>query len=185
VPGYAAVTLSLKKQRAPGDITSEQMLAVADRPTSTASANCASATSRTSSWPTSSIRSARCGEGQDRRPGHPNIGLLTGIICCPAATSATGQRQVHPHRHAIPAAFDDLDYLFDIGEIDLNISGCMNACGHHHVGHIGVLGGQERFRVLPGHAGRPPGQRCQARQGDRPVRRRGMPDVVDKIIVLR
>ncbi|HEX6734884.1 MAG TPA: nitrite/sulfite reductase, partial [Azonexus sp.] len=45
-----------------------------------------------------------------------------------------------PIANAIQARFDDLDYLFDIGEIDLNISGCMNACGHHHVGHIGVLG---------------------------------------------
>jgi sulfite reductase (NADPH) hemoprotein beta-component len=41
---------------------------------------------------------------------------------------------------AIRARFDDLDYVFDVGELDLNISGCMNACGHHHVGHIGILG---------------------------------------------
>ncbi|MBP7918233.1 MAG: nitrite/sulfite reductase, partial [Rhodocyclaceae bacterium] len=45
-----------------------------------------------------------------------------------------------PIAKAIMERFDDLDYLHDIGELDLNISGCMNACGHHHVGHIGVLG---------------------------------------------
>ncbi|MEN0108279.1 MAG: nitrite/sulfite reductase, partial [Pseudomonas sp.] len=60
---------------------------------------------------------------------------------------------------AIQRRFDDLDYLFDIGNIDLNISGCMNACGHHHVGHIGILGvdkkGQEFYQVsLGGSSGR-------------------------------
>ena len=77
------------------------------------------------------------------RPGlaTPNIGLLTDIICCPGGDfCALANAKSIPIAAAIQARFDDLDYLFDIGEIDLNISGCMNACGHHHVGHIGMLG---------------------------------------------
>ncbi|WP_204275241.1 hypothetical protein, partial [Stenotrophomonas maltophilia] len=59
-----------------------------------------------------------------------------------------------PIAEAIQRRFDNLDYLFDIGDIDLNISGCMNACGHHHVGHIGILGvdkkGAEFYQVSLG-----------------------------------
>jgi sulfite reductase (NADPH) hemoprotein beta-component len=66
------------------------------------------------------------------------------------------QREVDPHRRGRPARFDDLDYLHDIGELDLNISGCMNSCGHHHVGHIGILGvdkdGEEWYQVSIGGA---------------------------------
>ena len=71
----------------------------------------------------------------------PNIGLLTDIICCPGldfcslanASSISIARQINEK-------FTDMDYLHDIGEIKIKMSGCMNACGHHHVGHIGILG---------------------------------------------
>jgi sulfite reductase (NADPH) hemoprotein beta-component len=57
---------------------------------------------------------------------------------------------------AIQQRFDDLDYLHDIGELDLNISGCMNSCGHHHIGHIGILGvdkqGAEFYQISIGGA---------------------------------
>ncbi len=71
----------------------------------------------------------------------PNIGLLTDIICCPGGDfcSLTNAKSI-PIAEAIQIAFDNLDYLHDIGELELNISGCMNACGHHHIGHIGILG---------------------------------------------
>ena len=71
----------------------------------------------------------------------PNIGLLTDIICCPGGDfcSLANAKSI-PIATAIQAQFDNLDYLHDIGDIELNISGCMNACGHHHVGHIGILG---------------------------------------------
>jgi sulfite reductase (NADPH) hemoprotein beta-component len=71
----------------------------------------------------------------------PNIGLLTDIICCPGGDfcSLANAKSI-PIALAIQAQFDNLDYLHDIGDIELNISGCMNACGHHHVGHIGILG---------------------------------------------
>src|SRR6185503_3165930 len=71
----------------------------------------------------------------------PNIGLLTNIISCPGGDfCALANAKSIPVALAIQETFDDLDYLHDIGEVDLNISGCMNACGHHHVGHIGILG---------------------------------------------
>ena len=85
----------------------------------------------------------------------PNIGLLTNIICCPGGDfcSLANAKSI-PIAEAIQHRFDDLDYLHDIGELDLNISGCMNFCGHHHIGHIGILGvdkdGQEWYQVTLG-----------------------------------
>jgi sulfite reductase (NADPH) hemoprotein beta-component len=85
----------------------------------------------------------------------PNIGLLTDIICCPGGDfcSLANAKSI-PIAQSIQALFDDMDYLHDIGDINLNISGCMNACGHHHVGHIGVLGvdkdGSEWYQVTLG-----------------------------------
>jgi sulfite reductase (NADPH) hemoprotein beta-component len=85
----------------------------------------------------------------------PNIGLLTDIICCPGGDfcSLANAKSI-PIAQAIQEKFDDLDYLHDIGDIDLNISGCMNSCGHHHVGHIGVLGvdkdGSEWYQITIG-----------------------------------
>ena len=87
----------------------------------------------------------------------PNIGLLTDIICCPGGDfcSLANAKSI-PIAEAIQRRFDDLDYLHDIGELDLNISGCMNACGHHHVGHIGILGvdknGEEWYQISIGGA---------------------------------
>jgi sulfite reductase (NADPH) hemoprotein beta-component len=85
----------------------------------------------------------------------PNLGLLTDIVCCPGGDfcSLANAKSI-PVAEAIQRRFEDLDYLHDLGEIDLNISGCMNACGHHHVGHIGILGvdkkGQEFYQILLG-----------------------------------
>jgi hypothetical protein len=89
-----------------------------------------------------------------------------------------------PIANAIQARFDDLDYLFDIGEIDLNISGCMNACGHHHVGHIGVLGvdknDSEFYQVTLG--GRQGNDAKLGKVIGPSFAADEMPDVVDKII---
>ncbi|HEV7801779.1 MAG TPA: hypothetical protein VGP15_11940, partial [Burkholderiales bacterium] len=85
----------------------------------------------------------------------PNVGLLTNIVCCPGGDfcSLANAKSI-PIAEAIQQRFDDLDYLHEIGELDLNISGCMNACGHHHVGHIGILGvdkqGSEWYQVSIG-----------------------------------
>src|SRR3546814_76541 len=85
----------------------------------------------------------------------PNIGLLTNIISCPGGDFCALANAVSiPVAEAIQHRFDDLDYLFEVGELDLNISGCINACGHHHVGHIGILGvdknGEEWYQVTIG-----------------------------------
>ncbi|MFD1216532.1 nitrite/sulfite reductase [Microbulbifer celer] len=85
----------------------------------------------------------------------PNIGTLTDMICCPGGDycSLANAKSI-PVAEAIQRKFDDLDYLYDLGDLDLNISGCMNACGHHHIGHIGILGvdkkGEEFYQVQLG-----------------------------------
>jgi sulfite reductase (NADPH) hemoprotein beta-component len=87
----------------------------------------------------------------------PNIGLLTDIVCCPGGDfcSLANAKSI-PIAEAIQRRFDDLDYVHDLGDLELNISGCMNACGHHHVGHIGILGvdknGEEWYQVSVGGA---------------------------------
>jgi sulfite reductase (NADPH) hemoprotein beta-component len=88
----------------------------------------------------------------------PNLGLLTDIICCPGGDycSLANAKSI-PVAEAIQRQFDDLDYLHDLGDLDINISGCMNACGHHHVGNIGILGvdkkGAEFYQVSIGGSG--------------------------------
>jgi sulfite reductase (NADPH) hemoprotein beta-component len=87
----------------------------------------------------------------------PNIGLLTDMICCPGGDfCALANAKSIPIAQAIQDRFDDLDYLHDLGEISLNISGCINSCGHHHVGNIGILGvdkqGEEFYQVTLGGA---------------------------------
>ncbi|RPG27729.1 MAG: nitrite/sulfite reductase, partial [Gammaproteobacteria bacterium TMED92] len=88
-----------------------------------------------------------------------NAGLMTDIICCPGGDfcSLANAKSI-PVAEAIQRQLDNTDFLYDLGDIDLNISGCMNACGHHHVGHIGILGvdkkGQEFYQIsLGGHSG--------------------------------
>src|SRR5947208_3554394 len=120
----------------------------------------------------------------------PNVGLLTNIICCPGGDfcSLANAKSI-PVAEAIQQRFDDLDYLHDIGEIDLNISGCMNACGHHHVGHIGILGvdknGEEWYQIEIG------GNQGEVRSGRAAslgkvigpsFARADIPDVIEKLI---
>ena len=175
VPGYAAVTLSLKKTGVPPGDVDRRPDGRDRRPRRPllASASCACRTSRT--WCSPTCASATCAalwrEARALGLATPNIGLLTNIIACPGGDfcSLANAKSI-PVAQAIQERFDDLDYLHDIGELDLNISGCMNACGHHHVGHIGILGvdknGEEWYQIAdrrqPGHP------RC-ARQGHRPV----------------
>ena len=87
----------------------------------------------------------------------PNIGLLTDIVCCPGGDfcSLANAKSI-PIAEAIQRRFDDLDFLHDLGDLELNMSGCMNACGHHHVGNIGILGvdknGSEWYQISLGGA---------------------------------
>ena len=84
-----------------------------------------------------------------------HIGFITDIICCPGGDfcSLANAKSI-PISEAISRRFDDLDTIYNLGELDLNISGCMNACGHHHVGNIGILGvdkkGAEFYQITLG-----------------------------------
>ena len=160
VPGHAAVTLSLKKHGvAPGDITSEQMLAVADLAEQYSfgelrishEQNIILADVKASDlhavWQKAKIAGLAT----------PNIGLLTSIICCPGGDFCDlANAKSIPIATAIQQRFDNLDYLHDLGDISLNISGCINACGHHHIGTIGILGvdknGSEWYQITLGGA---------------------------------
>jgi sulfite reductase (NADPH) hemoprotein beta-component len=114
-----------------------------------------------------------------------NIGYLTDMICCPGGDfCALANAKSIPVAEAIQARFDDMDYVYDLGPLDLNISGCMNACGHHHIGHIGVLGvdkkGQEFYQVcLGGNAGR---EASLGKILGPSFKQEDMPEVVDKIL---
>ena len=158
VPGYAALTLSLKKTGVPpGDATSEQMEAVAELADTYSFGELR--VSHEQNLILADVKQADLYAvwQQAKAIGFatPNIGLLTDIVCCPGGDfcSLANAKSI-PIAEAIQRRFDDLDYLFDLGPIDLNISGCMNACGHHHVGNIGILGvdknGAEWYQVSIG-----------------------------------
>ncbi len=144
VPGYRAVTLSLKQKGiAPGDITDTQMDAVADLADAYSFGEVRS--SHEQNLVLSDVELRKLPELFDKARAlglaSSTVGLLTDIICCPGGDFCDlANAKSIPIAQAIMERFDDLDYLHDIGELDLNISGCMNACGQHHVGHIGVLG---------------------------------------------
>ncbi len=158
VPGYAAITISLKDySHATGNITAEQLELVADLADRY------------------SFGEARVSHEQnviladipkrdlfavwqilkEHKLATSTVGLLTDIICCPGGDlCALANAKSTPIAMAVQERLGDLDYLHDIGEVSLNISGCMNACGHHHVGNIGILGvdkrGEEWYQVSIG-----------------------------------
>ncbi|MEQ1518279.1 MAG: nitrite/sulfite reductase, partial [Usitatibacteraceae bacterium] len=156
--GYAAVTLSLKKTGiAPGDASDAQLDAVADLADKYSFGEVR--VSHEQNLILADVRKSALFAVWQRAKeigfATPNIGLLTDIISCPGGDfcSLANAKSI-PVAEAIQRRFDDLDYLFDIGDIAINISGCMNACGHHHVGHIGILGvdkhGAEFYQVTIG-----------------------------------
>jgi sulfite reductase (NADPH) hemoprotein beta-component len=145
VPGYRAVTLSLKPYGGipPGDATAGQMEGVADLADRYSFGELR--VSHEQNLILADVKQsdlyAVWQEAKKLGFATPNIGLLTNIIACPGGDfcSLANARSL-PVAAAIQARFEDLDYVHDLGPIDLNISGCINACGHHHVGHIGILG---------------------------------------------
>ncbi|MBV8030748.1 MAG: nitrite/sulfite reductase, partial [Betaproteobacteria bacterium] len=159
VPGYAAVTLSLKRTGVPtGDATSEQMEAIAELADRYSFGELRVSHEQNLILADVRQRDLRALWQEARALGlaTPNIGLLTNIIACPggdfcALANAKSIPIAQSIQEMVERRRDALDYLFDLGEIDLNISGCMNACGHHHVGHIGILGvdknGEEWYQV--------------------------------------
>jgi sulfite reductase (NADPH) hemoprotein beta-component len=176
VPGYAALTLSLKKTGVPpGDATADQMDAVADLAERYSfgelrvshEQNLILADVRQSDLHAVWVAAKTLGMAT------PNIGMITNIIACPGGDFCSlALAKSIPVAQAIQERFDDLDYVYDIGELDLNISGCMNSCGHHHVGHIGILGvdkdGEEWYQISIG--------------GNQGLTRPGTPAAVGKVI---
>ena len=146
--GYAIVTLSTKPTGVPpGDVTDEQMQAVADWSERFGFGAVRISHEQNFVLPDVAQRHLRelFGLACEQALGQANIGLLTDMICCPGGDfCALANAKSIPVAEAIQRRFDDYDYLHDLGPIDLNISGCMNACGHHHVGHIGILGVDKR-----------------------------------------
>jgi sulfite reductase (NADPH) hemoprotein beta-component len=158
VPGYAIAVLSLKKTGVPpGDATAEQMDVVADL-ADRYSFGELRVTHQQNLVLADVKQSELFGLWQEAKAhglATPNLGLLTDIICCPGGDfCALANAKSIPIAEAIAERFDDLDFQHDIGDIDLNISGCINACGHHHVGNIGILGvdkdGAEWYQVSIG-----------------------------------
>ncbi len=158
VPGYAIVTLSLKKTGTPpGDATAEQMDFVADLSDRYSFGELRVTHEQNLVLPDvkQSDLLALFLEAKAHGLATPNLGLLTDMICCPGGDfcSLANAKSI-PIAEAISERFDNLDFQHDIGDIDLNISGCINACGHHHIGNIGVLGvdkdGSEWYQVSIG-----------------------------------
>ena len=158
VPGYAIVTLSLKREGGtPGDATAEQMEAIADLADRY------------------SFGEIRVGHEQNLVLPHvaqrdlselwraldaigvatPNVGLVSDIISCPGLDycSLANARSI-PVAQEISRRFRERGLAHDLGRLHINISGCINACGHHHVGHIGILGveknGEEFYQITLG-----------------------------------
>ncbi len=160
--GYCSVVLSLKPTGvAPGDVTDAQLDAIADISDEYSFGEVR--VTHQQNVVLADVEAIRLYELWKKLKTHgfatPNIGTLTDMICCPGGDfCALANAKSIPVAEAIQRRFDDLDYLYDLGDIELNISGCMNACGHHHVGHIGILGvdkkGAEFYQVsLGGSAG--------------------------------
>ncbi|MFA6921107.1 MAG: nitrite/sulfite reductase [Gallionella sp.] len=160
VSGYASVVLSLKKTGvAPGDVTSAQLDAAAQLAERFSFGELR--VTHMQNLVLADVKQSDLAElwqaAKQLGFATPNIGLLTDVICCPGGDfCALANARSIPLAKAIAECFDDIDFLHDIGEIDLNISGCVNACAHHHIGHIGILGvdkdGHEWYQVSIGGA---------------------------------
>jgi sulfite reductase (NADPH) hemoprotein beta-component len=187
-PGYAVVTLSLKKSGVPpGDATAEQMDTVADLAERYSFGELR--VSHEQNLILADVRErdlfALWLAAKAAGLATPNVGLITNIVCCPGSNfcSLANAKSI-PVAEAIQHRFDDLDYLHDIGELDLNISGCMNSCGHHHIGHIGILGvdknGAEWYQVSIG--GRQGREAALGQVIGPSFAAAEMPDVVERLI---
>ncbi len=188
VAGYTIVTLTLKKLgTAPGDITDQQLDTVADLADKYSLGEVRG--SHEQNLVLADVEESQLfalwQEAKDAGFATPNLGLLTDMICCPGGDfCALANAKSLPVAEALQEKFDNLDYLHDLGEIDLNISGCMNACGHHHIGHIGILGvdkkGAEFYQVsLGGKSG--PGASVGKILGPSFARDQ-MPMIIEKIL---
>ncbi|HCR95997.1 MULTISPECIES: nitrite/sulfite reductase [Halomonas] len=188
VPGYKAVTLSLKRrEHAPGDVTADQMDTVADLADRYSFSEMRVTHEQNlvlSDVPVDEIE-ALWNELEALGMANPTVGTLNDIICCPGGDYCSLANAVSiPIAQALQERFEDLDFLYDLGPLDLNISGCMNACGHHHVGHIGILGvdkkGEEFYQISIG--GNATDDASLGKILGPSFFRQDVPDVVDKVL---
>ena len=158
ISGYRGVTLSLKRVGLPpGDATDGQMeaaAALADQ-FSQGELRVTHDQNLLLPWVREADLPAVFEAAKANGFATPNIGLLTDMIACPGGDfCALANARSIPIAGEITERFQDLDELYDIGDIDLHISGCINSCGHHHSGHIGILGvdkdGREWYQVSLG-----------------------------------
>ncbi len=144
ITGYKAVVISLKAPGiAPGDATDEQMDHIAELADQYSYGEVV--VTHDQNLVLSNVKQSDLfslwEKLVEQNLATPNIGLLTDMICCPGLDFCSlANAGSIPIAKQINEKFNDLDYLHDIGEIKIKMSGCMNACGHHHVGHIGILG---------------------------------------------
>jgi len=188
VAGYAAVTLSLKKPgTAPGDASSEQMEAAAELAERYSFGEIRVSHEQNLILADVPQRELYTVWHRAKAAGlaSPTVGLLQDLIACPGGDfCGLANARSLPIAAAIQERFEDLDYQHDIGELELNISGCMNSCGHHHLGAIGILGvdknGEEWYQITVG--GR---QGNDARIGEvigRAFAAAEVPDAIERLI---
>ncbi len=188
VPGYRIVNLSLKATGyAAGDISDRQMEAVADLADQYSFGEIRS--THHQNLVLADVEQEMLFEIWKKIGAlglaTPNIGYLTDMICCPGGDyCALANAKSIPVAEAIQERFNDMDYIYDLGPLELNISGCMNACGHHHIGQIGVLGvdkkGEEFYQVsLGGNQGK---DASIGKILGPSFQQQDMPDIVEKIL---
>jgi sulfite reductase (NADPH) hemoprotein beta-component len=157
-PGYRAVTLSLKPTGvAPGDVTDRQLETIAQLADDYSFGEVRATHNQNVVLADVRIDQLHALWQAARTAGFatPTVGTLTDMICCPGGDfcSLANAKSI-PVAESLQRRFDDIDYLYDLGDLELNISGCMNACGHHHVGQIGILGvdkkGEEWYQIQIG-----------------------------------
>jgi len=157
-PGLRVVTLSFKRLgQAPGDATADQLATAADLADQFSSGEVRVNHDQNLVLPWVRIDQLADLYQAAKAAGfaRANVHLLTDMIACPGGDyCALANARSLPIAAAITERYQDLDELFDLGDIDLHISGCINSCGHHHSGHIGILGvdkdGQEWYQVTLG-----------------------------------
>ena len=158
VAGYRIVNINLKRAGvAPGDMTTNEMQFIADLADTYTFGELRTTHEQNISLVDVQQRKLfelwQKLEAQNLARAH--IGFLTDMICCPGGDYCSlANAKSLPIAEAITRRFDDLDTIYNLGKLDLNISGCMNACGHHHVGNIGILGvdkkGAEFYQITLG-----------------------------------
>ncbi|ASK33930.1 sulfite reductase [Alcanivorax sp. N3-2A] len=159
--GYRAVVLTLKKTgRVPGDVSDEQLDAIADLADRYSFGEARN--THQQNMVLADVAADQLFEVWQQLDAlgfaTPNLGLITDIVACPGGDlcSLANAKSI-PIAEGIQRRFDDMDFVHDLGPLDVNISGCMNACGHHHIGHIGILGvdkkGKEFYQITLGGRG--------------------------------